>query len=102
MLMLILKISSKLVGDPLEMALLNAIQWTLEVNDDGRMIARPPQGILSHHFGNVRELSFVILTHFEFVPEKLRAGTKIFTVSSQFYPHDCSMYLSMRYIITAP
>jgi cation-transporting ATPase 13A3/4/5 len=60
-------VNGKPVGDPLEVELLRASGWALELGNDSKIFALsgPPSDATRH----------LILRHFEFTADKLRAGT---------------------------
>lgn len=64
-------LQDKVAGDPLEVELFRASHWTLQTTSDkpSRMAAVPPAG---HPLAGQQH---IILRHFEFSPEKLRAAT---------------------------
>lgn len=65
--------SSSAVGDPLELELLRASGWKLQISSVvlGRMLAFPPGSVQSE------STAFTILKHFEFSPDRLRAASLV-------------------------
>eukprot|EP01041_Mallomonas_annulata_P008208 gene8208-16880_t len=62
--------NDNLVGDPLEKELLRSSQWTLQLGESGIM------HVIPYNTSNTTS-KYVILRHFDFSPEKLRAASLI-------------------------